>query len=89
MLDGAEHLRNAVATLAGQLLTAVPGLRMLVTSRVVLGVPGEVCWTVPPLHCPSAAAGVADIAASDAVRLFAARARERIPASAWRACRCT
>ena len=79
VLDGAEHLRNAVATLAGQLLTAVPGLQMLVTSRLVLGVPGEVCWTVPPLHCPSAAAGAPDIAASDAVRLFAARACERIP----------
>jgi predicted ATPase len=79
VLDGAEHLRNAVAVLAGQLLTAVPGLQMLVTSRLVLGVPGEVCWTVPPLHCPSAAAGASDIAASDAVRLFAARARERIP----------
>ena len=49
------------------------------TSRLVLGVPGEVCWTVPPLHCPSAAAGAPDIAASDAVRLFAARACERIP----------
>ncbi|HEX3958492.1 MAG TPA: tetratricopeptide repeat protein [Trebonia sp.] len=79
MLDGAEHLRDAVAALAGQLLTAVPGLRMLVTSRLVLGVPGEVCWTVPPLHCPSAAAGASDIAASDAVRLFAARAADRIP----------
>jgi predicted ATPase len=52
---------------------------MMVTSRLVLGVPGEVCWTVPPLHCPSAAAGASDIAASDAVRLFAARASERIP----------
>ena len=33
VLDGAEHLRNAVAVLAGQLLTAAPGLRMLVTCR--------------------------------------------------------
>ena len=51
----------------------------MVTSRVVLGAPGEVCWTVPPLDCPSAAAGVADIAGSDAVQLFVARARERLP----------
>ena len=51
----------------------------MVTSRVVLGVPGEVCWTVPPLECPSAAAGASDIAASDAVRLFIARAHERMP----------
>jgi predicted ATPase/DNA-binding XRE family transcriptional regulator len=79
LLDGAEHLRDAVAELAGQLLTASGGLRIVVTSRVVLGVPGEVCWTVPPLECPSAAAGASDIAASDAVRLFIARAHERMP----------
>ena len=79
VLDGAEHLRDAVAVLAGQLLGAAPGVRIVVTSRVVLGAPGEVCWTVPPLDCPSAAAGVADIAGSDAVQLFVARARERLP----------
>ena len=79
VLDGAEHLGDAVAGLASKLLTSVDGLRIVVTSRVVLGIPGEVCWTVPPLDCPSAAAGVSDIAASDAVRLFIARAHERMP----------
>ncbi len=79
VLDGAEHLRDAVAALAGQLLGAAPGVRIVVTSRVLLGAAGEVCWTVPPLDCPSAAAGVADIAGSDAVQLFVARARERLP----------
>ena len=82
VLDGAEHLRDAVAALAERLLATVPGLRVLVTSRLVLGVPGEVCWAVPPMHCPSAAAGASDIAESDAVRLFTARATERVPG--WR-----
>ncbi len=81
VLDGAEHLRDAVAELASTLLTSVDGQRIVVTSRVVLGVPGEVCWTVPPLDCPSAAAGVSDIATSDAVRLFIARAHEPSPVS--------
>ena len=79
VLDGAEHLREEVARLTGALLAAADGLRIVVTSRVLLGVPGEVCWTVPPLDCPSAAAGVSDIAASDAVQLFIARAQERLP----------
>jgi predicted ATPase/DNA-binding CsgD family transcriptional regulator len=79
VLDGAEHLRDAVAALAGRLLGSVAGLRIVVTSRVVLGVAGEVCWTVPPLDCPSAAAGVSDIATSDAVRLFIDRAHARMP----------
>ena len=80
VLDGAEALRDEATSLAGQLLAAVPDLRIVVTSRVLLGVPGEVCWTVPPLACPSLAAGAAEIAASDAVQLFIARASDRLPA---------
>jgi predicted ATPase/DNA-binding CsgD family transcriptional regulator/DNA-binding XRE family transcriptional regulator/Tfp pilus assembly protein PilF len=79
LLDGAERLADQVADLTGDLLGSVPELRIVVTSRVVLGIPGEVCWTVPPLDCPSVAAGASDIAASDAVQLFIARASERLP----------
>ncbi len=78
LLDGAEHYRDEVAGLAGDFLASAPGLRIVVTSRVVLGVPGEVCWAVPPLDCPSVAAGAPEIAASDAVRLFIARASDRL-----------
>jgi predicted ATPase/DNA-binding NarL/FixJ family response regulator/DNA-binding XRE family transcriptional regulator len=79
VLDGAEHLRSEVAELVSTMLTSVPGLRIVVTSRLLLGVPGEVCWTVPPLACPSAAAPASDVASSDAVQLFMARAAERLP----------
>jgi predicted ATPase/DNA-binding CsgD family transcriptional regulator/DNA-binding XRE family transcriptional regulator len=79
VLDGAEHLRDEAAALVSHLLIAVPGQRVVVTSRAVLGVPGELCWPVPPMACPSPAAPVAEIAASDAVRLFMARAEERLP----------
>jgi predicted ATPase/DNA-binding CsgD family transcriptional regulator/DNA-binding XRE family transcriptional regulator/Tfp pilus assembly protein PilF len=79
LLDGAERLADQVAELAGQLLDAVPELRIVVTSRTLLGVRGEVCWTVPPLGCPAPAAEAADIAGSDAVQLFIARASERLP----------
>ncbi len=79
VIDGAEHLRDDVAALVSRLLIAVPELRIMVTSRTVLGVPGELCWPVPPMACPSSAAPVADIVASDAVRLFMARAEERLP----------
>jgi predicted ATPase/DNA-binding CsgD family transcriptional regulator/DNA-binding XRE family transcriptional regulator len=79
LLDGAERLADQVAELVGDLLASMPQLRVIVTSRVVLGIPGEVCWTVPPLACPSVTAGASDIAASDAVQLFIARASERLP----------
>ena len=79
VFDGAEYLRDDVAALVSLLLTGVRGVRIMVTSRTVLGVPGELCWPVPPMACPSSAAPVTDIASSDAVRLFMARAEERLP----------
>ena len=79
LLDGAEQIAAQVAELAGDLLAAVPEVRLVVTSRVLLGIPGEVCWAVPPLDCSSVAAGASDIAASDAVQLFITRATERLP----------
>jgi predicted ATPase/DNA-binding NarL/FixJ family response regulator/DNA-binding XRE family transcriptional regulator len=79
LLDGAEHYREEVAELAGEFLASAPDLCIVVTSRVVLGVPGEVCWGTPPLDCPSVAAGAREIAASDAVQLFIARASDRLP----------
>src|SRR5262249_56573470 len=84
VIAGAEHLRDDVAALVSRLLVAVPELRVVVTSRTVLGVPGELCWPVPPMACPSSAAPVTDIVASDAVRLFMARAEERLPGFAAR-----
>jgi predicted ATPase/DNA-binding CsgD family transcriptional regulator/DNA-binding XRE family transcriptional regulator/predicted negative regulator of RcsB-dependent stress response len=79
LLDGAEHCREEVAELAEEFLASAPALRIMVTSQVVLGVPGEACWAVPPLEVPSVAAGSSEIAASDAVRLFLARASDRLP----------
>ena len=79
LFDGAEHCREEVSGLAVEFLASEPDLCIVVTSQVVLGVPGEVCWAVPPLDCPSVAAGAPEIAASDAVRLFIARASERLP----------
>src|SRR5262252_5862343 len=52
VLDNCEHLLDACAVLAGALLRACPGLRILATSRQVLGVPGEVTFPVPPLSVP-------------------------------------
>jgi transcriptional regulator with XRE-family HTH domain len=39
VFDGAEHLRDDVAALVSLLLTGVRGVRIMVTSRTVLGVP--------------------------------------------------
>jgi len=79
VLDGAEHHQAHVAQVAEHLLRTVPELRVVLTARIVIGVAGEVCWAVPPLDCPPVAAGAADIASCDAVRLFLARVADRQP----------
>ncbi|WP_371496752.1 BTAD domain-containing putative transcriptional regulator [Kitasatospora sp. NBC_00374] len=54
VLDNCEHLIQAAAELADQLLAECPGLTILATSREPLGVPGERVLPVEPL--PDAAA---------------------------------
>jgi predicted ATPase/DNA-binding SARP family transcriptional activator len=79
VLDNCEHLIDQAAELAGLLLRACPGLRILATSREPLGLPGEVVWTVSPLDVPDLALDPAELARSPAVRLFVARASAAAP----------
>lgn len=76
ILDNCEHLRDACQMLANRLLRDSPGLRILATSREVLGVDGEATYRVPPLRVPEAheEPPVEVLAQYDAVRLFAERA---------------
>jgi predicted ATPase/DNA-binding SARP family transcriptional activator len=73
VLDNCEHLLDACADLAATLLRSSPGLRVLVTSREPLGLPGEGTYQVRPLPVPLADAD-AQTAASPAVQLFLDRA---------------
>jgi predicted ATPase/DNA-binding SARP family transcriptional activator/Tfp pilus assembly protein PilF len=75
VLDNFEGV-TAAAPLVTELLTAAPGLKALVTSRVVLDLYGEHEYPVPPLALPDIEHdGVESLARSEAVELFAARAR--------------
>jgi predicted ATPase/DNA-binding CsgD family transcriptional regulator len=82
VLDGCEHLLAACSELAGQLLAHCPGLRVLVTSREPLGLPGETAWPVPPLTVPclEEMPTLESLTSSDAGRLFIERARAFQPA---------
>ncbi|WP_052407651.1 ATP-binding protein [Allokutzneria albata] len=81
VLDNCEHLLDACARLAGELLTASAGLRILATSRHVLAVPGEHVLPVLPLAVPSPDQPLssADAEQYDAVRLFVERATAVLP----------
>ena len=62
ILDNCEHLVEASAQIADQLLHACPQLRIIVSSREALGINGETVYRVPSLLD------------DEAVRLFAERA---------------
>ena len=75
VLDNCEHVVEPVAELAGLLLRAAPGLRILATSQESLTLPGEVVWSVPPLEVPDRAADdIPALERTGSVRLFVARA---------------
>lgn len=78
VLDNAEHLLDACARLADGLLGRCAHLSILVTSRERLGLHGERVYRVPSLSVPDPLASV-EVMASEAARLFIARARLQRP----------
>ncbi len=72
VLDNCEHVIAAVAGLCGALLPAADDVRVLTTSREPVGVSGETRYRLPPLTLPAPGD---EAAGSDAVALFADRAR--------------
>ncbi len=81
VLDQCEHLADACAVMGDALLRACPGLRIVATSRHVLGVAGEVTVAVPPMTVPadSPSAVPEELLCYEAVRLFADRAAAVLP----------
>jgi len=78
VLDNFEQVLGAAPKVA-DLLQRAPGLRVLVTSRVVLRVRGEQEWRVDPLGVPRPESTLAVLAEAPAVRLFVDRARDVQP----------
>ncbi len=75
LLDNCEQVLAAGPALAG-LLTAAPGLKLLVTSRIPLRLQGERAFRVPQLGLPELqGAAFAELAGSESVRLFVERAQ--------------
>ena len=82
ILDNCEHLVEASAQLAENLLEACPNLQMLVSSREALGIPGETPYRVPSLSIPDVhhLLSIEMFAEYEAVRLFVDRAKTALPA---------
>jgi len=67
ILDNCEHLVEASAQIAGQILHACPDLQIIASSREALGIEGETIFRVPSL------------VDNDATRLFVERAMKAEP----------
>jgi predicted ATPase/DNA-binding XRE family transcriptional regulator len=76
VLDNCEHLIGACAKTAELILRRCPRVHLLATSREPLGIGGETIYRVPSLSLPGPdETGPAAAGSSDAVALFADRAR--------------
>jgi len=74
VLDNCEHLIDACAHLADELLSHCPGLRIVATSREPLGITGESLLSIAPLSQPMPGVTAQEAVGFPAVRLFAERA---------------
>jgi predicted ATPase/class 3 adenylate cyclase len=75
VLDNCEHLLDAAAGLAEQVVEMCPSVRMLATSREGLAVDGEQVIPLRSLGLPAESDTTDALEASSAVRLFLERAR--------------
>src|SRR5437773_5671244 len=76
VVDNCEHLLEAAGQVVTDMMKAAPGVRVIVTSREPLSVPGEHVVQVPPLELPPphAAEPPAQLQQNEAVMLFTERA---------------
>lgn len=83
ILDNCEHVLEAAAHLCITLLTHCPGVKVLATSQMPLGVPGEQEWLVPSLPLPEPEEGSPltppMLRQYGAVQLFEDRAANALP----------
>ena len=80
ILDNCEHLIDACARLADQLLRICPNLTILASSREALGINGETVYRVPSLSLPELADITSEsILECESVQLFVDRASAASP----------
>jgi predicted ATPase/DNA-binding SARP family transcriptional activator len=76
ILDNCEHLLEDVAPVVIQILERAPDVRIVVTSRAALHVPGESVLAVPGLEVPPSDATWDDLSRFDSSRLLVERAAD-------------
>ena len=81
VLDNCEQVKAACAQLVELLCQNAPLLKIMTTGREVLGVHGEIIWTVAPLTVPVSIRGLKteSLLSYEAMQLFIARVRDFNP----------
>jgi len=81
VIDNCEHLIDACAQLAGEILRRCPQVILLTSSREALGISGEFSFRVPSLPTPDLRhlSPASEILHYEAVRLFVERAASVLP----------
>lgn len=76
LLDNCEHILDGIAPLVETLLQNAPKLKILATSRALLGSKGETVWLIPTLSLPKSSDEMAleNLMQFEAVKLFVERA---------------
>ena len=84
MLDNAEHLLTDCAQFVDAVLRRCAGVKIIVTSREALGIPGEAIYRVPSLTVPEEkdARNPGTVVRSESARLFVERVQAHLPAFA-------
>ncbi len=75
VLDNCEHLVEACAELADEVLRACSDVRVLATSRIALAAPGELDYALAPLATPTEDEPAGEVERFASVRLFMERGR--------------
>jgi non-specific serine/threonine protein kinase len=81
LLDNCEHLVETCAHLANRLLQGCPQVKLLVSSREALGIPGEAVYRMPSMALPERQTLVEkeDLLSYESVALFVDRAGAVLP----------
>jgi predicted ATPase len=77
LVDEAEWVLDSAAAVAADVLAGCPGVRLVVTSRTPLAVPGERVVVLEPLTAPDPEGEVSALRSAPAVRLLAERLSDR------------
>lgn len=76
VVDNCEHLIDAVADVVSEIVAHAADVTVIATSRELLGVPGEVAFRLRSMNVPTSIDDLAAVMKTDAIRLFADRARD-------------